>query len=682
VSPNFRFVLTRDSYAGASPIFVMRCKELAGRAADIRPQQAALAQSCSGDNMLPKKITTERKQEFVHSSESQHWNEPAGLKPPQIRSQITPQSLQPPSPLALDTHAGLNARAPTPGTPPAQTRALLGAGNTRPLGSQPAVRPLSKRLVKTIDAFSGDTKGKTQSPVSAIEHKRLTGSDDELAPLNIDWFVLAGQTEGVAGEACTPRSKAEDHDAKGSGVKPDAPASTRNAKVLSKPFSAFNKEKGRRQQKNADQHSILWKNPEAPVGSNEFFNWACKHPIQSLFNQVYPMTEMANRSSKNGGFYPMHAVLAGDVLDETAYFDNLVDVVQKWAIDESRLVGFYGEADSIRKQTSGIMREQAHFFARFFEVLIQLRALHKEGNTSPGSYRHARDIVEELRQEWLRTDFDYFLDKQLNTEPGLGPVESDTGDAGLPKKPKLTHKRREAEKTEEQKPHRTHGGARKQDVFPGSNSISRKSNLLNKENLLADPDFPPMPNLEMAVSQYQFSSLSSESSVGRIGRAQWLLPSAASPSASRAAHTGSARATRRPDQPGANGEIPQGAAHGLKRKWGSRIPETPGFILPGREAYTAQDMRRAGQAPTIQPSSASKSGKPYRASRRCQAQAASTPHKAASSRSPLPSSTSAPRKAPGASRMRQRCSPLSSAATMRSRASRRAAVCLAGWSFL
>jgi hypothetical protein len=528
--------------------------------------------------MLPKKIIKERNQEFIGLGESQHPKEPARQKPPQIRSQIPLQSLQPQSPLSLDAHAGLNAQVSTPGTPPAQTRPLLRTEDTKLLSPKPPVRPLSKKPVTRMDAFSGDTKGKTQSPAAATAtgHHRPGRSDDELAPLNTDWFVLPERTEGVAGEvpekrpstftSCTPESKAENRDPKGSGVKPDAaPAGTRNAEVLPKPFSAFNKATGGHQK--ADPHSTCWKNPELPIGSDEFFNWAREHPIQSLFNQVSPVTEMDNRSSNNGGFYPMHTVLAHSVLDETAFFNNLVDVVQKWAINESKLVGFYNEAESSRKQTSGIMREQAHFFARFFEVLIQLKALLKEGNTSPGSYRHAKDIVEELRQEWLKTDFDHLLGKRLNTEFGLRPVEGNNVDASPHKRLKLTHGRSKAEKAIEQKQHGMHSGAGKQDVFPGFNPTSRKSNSPNKENFLADPDLPFMPNLERAALQYQFSSRSSESSVTPIVPAQRLSPSAKSPLVSKTAHAGSAQANRRPDKPGVNGKIPQGSAHSLKRKW-------------------------------------------------------------------------------------------------------------------
>jgi hypothetical protein len=287
--------------------------------------------------MLPKKITMKPNQESVRLSDSQHRNEPAGLKPPQIRSQIPSQSSPPQSPLSLDTHAGLNTQAPTPGTPPKQTRALLKAEDTRLLSSRSAARPLSSKLLKRSDASSGDAKGKTPS--------------------------------------------------------------------------------------------------------------------------------------------------------------------------------------------------------------------------------------EELRQEWLKTDFDHLLGKRLDAESGLQPAEGNTVDASPRKRPKLMHGRPEAEKAKEQKQHGMHIGAGKQDVFLGFNPISRKSHSFNKENLLADPGFPFMRNLEMAVLQYQFSSCSSKSSVARITPAQWRSPSAKSSLASKTAHAGSAQASRGPDQPRVNGEIPHGSGHSLKRKW-------------------------------------------------------------------------------------------------------------------
>jgi hypothetical protein len=569
--------------------------------------------------MSAKKIVMERNQEFVHLDQGQHSKETAGLKPPRIRSQTTPRSWQPQSPFSPATHAGLNPKAPAHSTPATQSCALRWAEDTEPLSAEPAVKPLSKKLVKMIDALSGDTKGKTPSRGAATEHNSLDRSDDELAPLHIDWLFTNNQSEEIARKtpekrrnnalrstnapaspgsgdgsckknrtflknlktqgssgkkesAFTPvmlRSKSEDHDAKGSGVKRDAaPANTRNAEAFPKPFSACNKENGGHRQENADPHSIFWNSPELPLGSNEFLNWASGHPVQSLFNQVYPMTEMANGSSQNGGFYPMHTVLAGNVLDAKAFFNSLCNIVPIRAADELPLGSFRRQAESSYRQTSGIMREQAHFFTRFFDVLIQLKIFLEQRNAAAGSHgQRVEEIVEELRQEWLKTDFNHLLGKIPDKELELRPVRADNIEASPRKRPKLTHGRPEAEKAKEQKQHEMHGGAGKQDVFPEFKPTSRKSNFLSRENFLADPDFPIMPELEIAVSQYQFSLLSPESSGAPTARAQPLSLSATSPAVSRVAHTGSTPAALGSDQPGVSTEIKQGHAHSLKRKW-------------------------------------------------------------------------------------------------------------------
>ena len=280
--------------------------------------------------------------------------------------------------------------------------------------------------------------------------------------------------------------------------------------------------------------------------------WLHGHPLHALFNQVYPLNGLAREVAGEGVITPMHIVLQGGISDQAGFYRSLRQICAQNDDIGMRPETLYRNAVKVSDNASGLLREQADFFSRFFSALVAL-------DLQADDTQACRQIAESLRQEWLETDFDALLGRPAAPPPGLTTSEGQTArrqistwgrsaelaDASaMPprKKQKIDHDSAQAGMqpgcASPSAPDRRDGSVRKFFVGIGT----RRPDGALSDALLGDPDFPGTPTAPMPVSRQQLSPLSSETA--GAPEPQPALPSAppSSPAPAFTAHAGAMKA--------------------------------------------------------------------------------------------------------------------------------------------
>lgn len=310
-------------------------------------------------------------------------NTKAGQQPsPQRPSGMVIRSISERKPvLPLLGNPPANQRnATAPGSPGNRTVGDVGKG--LPNASRPNL-PLPTKLVRKIDRLAGDDNDKSRRSLLRLHGNDALHSDDPLAALNVEWIVTVD--EPVALDELSRATPPPGCMLPVAEASPSMPGEAAPQQQKKSPMAAA---------------EAFFHYPGPEDENLQHAHWLRSHPLHRMFRGVYPLYD-AMGSVQQCIDTPVHIVLKGGIRDPMSFHHSLMQICEQTDSDLKKFEMLYRNAVEVGHNADGVLREQADFFSRFFSALIALK-------TGPGQAEQAR-IIENLRQEWLETDFSRLL---------------------------------------------------------------------------------------------------------------------------------------------------------------------------------------------------------------------------------------------------------------------------------
>nr|WP_217344117.1 hypothetical protein [Noviherbaspirillum sp. L7-7A]MBV0878229.1 hypothetical protein [Noviherbaspirillum sp. L7-7A] len=251
--------------------------------------------------------------------------------------------------------------------------------------------PLPNRALRQIHRLLGDDNDNGPRSLLRLYGNEGASGTDPLGQLNIMWLLDAREpiAPGDLSRATPPPVAVPLAD----GSPPSLPAASAP---------------GQRKQSLKAAAAAFFHYPGSGDGNLNYGQWMLAHPLHRMFRQVYPL-HGAIGSLEQSIDTPVHTILKGGIRNPLAFYQSLMVISEREDGAFTEFETLFRNAVAVSRNADGPLREQAHFFSRFFSALIALRTTQRQD---------VRDnIIETLRQEWLETDFTLLLGQPEASPP-------------------------------------------------------------------------------------------------------------------------------------------------------------------------------------------------------------------------------------------------------------------------